>query len=326
MNAIDLFAFEQQRLQEVLFPVEFRPVWVPLVVQDKARLFPEEKLTELERFQAVTDVEEGYVFAIVGKDYELITNQEAIDLGKECFRTVFKLTDDSKMRLFNIVMPRTRSFCHIDFLYSEGIFDSGPADPWAPFLRITNSYNRTFSLNFDLGFCRGICRNGMIFGKKSIEFKFVHSKRTGRDPIAAFRLREGEFVKLEADFVEKLRNLRRYHVPPRLMWPLFCKVFRASLPGDKPLTARQKDIWERRELAVQRLTTEYFQKLGENGYAALSVLTDYASRPTVEISGEQRVNTLQTYSGQWVQEFVSAIQRKEFSFEVYLGEYAQLAS
>jgi len=325
MNATDLFSYDQGCLQELLFPVEFRPVYVPLLAHDRGQLFPDEKLTEIERFRAVTDVESGYVFSIVGEDYKLVTNREAIELGKECFRTVFKLTDDSKMALFNVIMPGTRSFCHIDFLYMGAISESRKGDPWAPFLRVTNSYNRTFSLNFDLGFCRGICRNGMIFGKRSIEFKFVHSRRTGSDPRAAFRLREGEFVKLEADFVEKLENLRRYHVPTKLMWPLFCKVFRVSMAGDKELTPRQKEIWEKRESVVQELTAKYFRELGENGYAALSVLTDYASRPTVEFSVEQRVNTLQTYSGQWVQEFVSVIQKKGFSFEEYLGEYAQLA-
>ena len=225
---------------------------------------------------------------------------------------------------FNIVMPQTSSFCHVDFVHSEVSFDFYDKDPWTPFLRITNSYNRTHTLKFDLGFCRGICKNGLIAGKENITFKFAHSKSSARNPHAEFNLREGEFATLETEFVEGLHNLKRYHVPRRFMWPLACKVFQLTIPA-QDATDKQKDFWHQRQNAIFALEENYFDKLGENGYAALNVLTDYATRPTVEISRENRIGPLQTYAGSWMQEFVKEIESRDFDFGKYLGQYCQLA-
>jgi hypothetical protein len=310
-------SFKEVSLEKALFPVELRPVWVPM---------ERGNLEEISRYQAVVDVNQRHVFSVVANDYKLVHNREAVELGRQCFGAVFQLTSPDAIKPYNIVMPKTRSFCHIDFIHPDASFDFYDEDPWTPFLRVTNSYNRTFALNFDLGFCRGICKNGLIAGKQSIEFKYTHSKSSGRDPKGEFAVRSGEFANLEADFIDSLHNLKRYHVPPEFMWPLLCKVFRVTIPDWETLTPQQEMLWEKKLNAVTALRDDYFAMLGQNGYAALNVMTDYASRPTVEISAEQRINALQTYSGEWVTDFVSQIQHREFDFRDYLGKYAALAA
>jgi hypothetical protein len=263
------------------------------------------------------------VFSVVTSDYDLVTNEKALELGRLCFKEVFTITDVRKMKSFNVIMPATRSFCHMDFLHDGAEFQPFDKDSWQPYLRITNSYNRMYALNFDLGFCRKICKNGVIFGKKNIVFKFVHTK-SSPDPALKFKLRAGELSKMEAEFTEALLNLKRFHVPRKVMWALACKVFEQSCPDDA--SKRLQELWELKQRAIAGLTETYFGTLGENGYAALNVLTDFASRPVGMISAEQRIDGLQRQSGSWMGEFIAAMEHRDFNFETYLGEYAHLVA
>lgn len=309
---------KEPEIEDALFPVELKPVFVDTSA-DNFFLNPQ----IIRDFQAVVDLDKKRIFAVVAQNYRLITNQEALQLGKVCFRQVFKLTNIEDMKLYNIIMPKTRSFCHIDYLHESAQFDAFKDDPWVPYIRITNSYNRMFALNFDLGFCRSICKNGIIFGKKNIEFKFHHS-RNGKDPVVEFNLRAGAFTKIEAEFLESLKNLKRYHVPQKFMWPLACKVFEISVPS--PEKKKQQEIFENRKIHIESLKNEYFSLMGENGYAALNVLTDFASRPIGYISEENSIDSLQKKTGEWIIEFVKAIEHREFNFEDFLGDYAKLAA
>ena len=306
-------------INDVLFPVELRPVFVENL---KGDLFSN-TFRPIHGFCAVIAVDNDYVFSVVAQNYKLVANEEAIRLGEICFEQIFTLINKKDMKLFNIIMPKTRSFCHVDFTYDKGIFSPFTADPWMPYIRITNSYNRMFALNFDLGFCRGICRNGVIFGKKNIEFKFHHN-RAGKNPEAEFSLRAGEFANIESQFIESLKNLKRYHVPRKFMWPLTCKVFEYTIT-ETPSERQQQIITGRKE-RVTLLSHKYFDSLGENGYAALNVLTDFATRPVGVISAEGTIDLLQKKTGEWIIDFVEAIESRDFVFEKYLGDYAGLAA
>jgi hypothetical protein len=312
---------KEYTLAEALFGVELADVHVNAPFDGMLFDTGERKVRRVPGFKAVVAQDNGDVFAIVTKNYNLITNRTALELGRLCFTEVFTGTNSKMMKLFNIIMPETRSFCHFDFLHEGAKFCPFKSDSWQPYLRITNSYNRTFALNFDLGFCRNICKNGVIFGKKNIEFKFLHTRRTA-DPAVQFKLRAGELSALEAQFTEALFNLKRFHVPRKVMWALVCKVFAQSLPTE-PTKVQQALLDEKKE-TIKYLTNEYFQSLGENGYAALNVLTDFASRPVGMISAEQRIDSLQRQTGTWIGEFITAIDRRDFTFEAYLGKYAAL--
>lgn len=309
-------------IKDVLFDVELRSVFVEKEDKKQGSLFPV-SFGKIPGFCAVYDIERDHVFSVVAQNYKLITNKEAIDLGGICFEQIFKLIKKQDMQLYNIIMPKKRSFCHIDFTHSKGEFSPFGGDPWMPYIRITNSYNRMFALHFDLGFCRSICMNGVIFGKKNIQFKFHHS-RTGKDPEIEFSLRSGEFSNLEAQFIESLKNLKRYHVPPKYIWPLTCKVFGYSIP-ERP-SAKQSEIIEERKQHILELGQQYFKELGETGYAALNVLNDFATRPVGVISTEGSIDLLQRKAGDWIIDFTNAIQKTNFDFDEYLGDYLKLAA
>ncbi len=332
------FNYNDADVSKLLFPVELRPVFVsmPPTTEEDSDLghlsifhsehcVPEDDIQQIHQYEALIDVERQHVCTIVSNNYEVITNEQAIKLGELCFNTVFKITSANKMRLFNIIMPSTRSFCHIDYVHEAGTREIFDGDLWQPFIRITNSYNKTHALKFDLGFCRGICKNGMIFGKQNIEFKFSHTKQQQDLLEATFTLRSGEFSHLEREFMESLRSLKRYHVPRKLMWPLLCKVFQLKKPADDASLAKQES-WKRSHHLTEKHMEHYFDLLGENGYAALNVLTDFATRPPQGGFGFSRINTMQVRCGDWTEDFCSAIEANDFTFEDYLGEYFQLSA
>lgn len=320
-------------LAEVLFPVETRPIFfkhsADSAPMQQNTLFPasaEETslFSAIPDFRAIVDVQREHVFAVVRDGYQLITNQKAITLGEQCFASVFTETLSEGMEVFNITMPKTRSFCHIDYVHRSSIFEPWPNDKWSPFLRVTNSYNRTKPLRFDLGFCRWICANGMIFGDKSITFRYLHT-RHDLARTASFQTNLGDLKKLEAAFIEKLHNLKRFYVPFEVMLPLACKTFAIKVVRDDLERPKRAAQLANLKQYVNQLTGDYFARMGPNGYAALNVLTDFATRPRAYIAPEAMVDRLQRHSAAWADDFIRHIKADNFTFEQYLGEYQETA-
>lgn len=314
-------------LADALFKVEQRPVFIKLPQPPAPTLFdaPNEKLFfgKVDRFQAVVDVERDYVFSVVANNYKLITNAEAVALGKECFKSVFSRTTADGMEVFNITMPKTRSFCHIDFVHQDSNFEPWEKDKWSPFLRVTNSYNRTKLLRFDLGFCRWICENGMIFGNKSITFRYTHTREAVER--VEFKTSFGELKKLETEFIENLHNLKRFHVPQKQMLPIVCKAFEIKVNKDELSKPRRAEQLYEFKNHINELTAKYYAEMDSTAYAALNVITDFATRPKSFISQESMVDTLQKRSGAWMDDFIVQIENKTFDFDVYLQDYKNTA-
>jgi hypothetical protein len=239
-------------------------------------------------------------------------------------KKVFHTTQIGDMECLNITMPKTRSFCHIDLIHKTADFSPWEQDKWTAFLRISNSYNRTRLLRFELGFCRWICLNGIIFGSKSIEFSYAHTRR-GMDRVDRFVENIGDIRKLETALTEKLHQLKRYHVPETEMLPILCRAF--DIKATKDVLDKQRRVDDLLALRgqVRHLTKSYFSEMGAHGYAALNVLTDYASRPEGVIAPESSMHGLQQKAGNWMDDFISAIKNTEFSFDNYLADYRETA-
>ena len=315
-------------IADVLFTVEKQPIYIQ-VGSGQGHLFESDNTTSkkyktIPKFSAIVDVERDHVFSIVTDSYRFVTNQEPIELGQKCFLEIFGKVAASEMKVFNITMPKTRSFCHVDFVNSNVSFEPWQDDKWVPFLRVTNSYNRTKLLSFDMGFCRWICKNGMIFGAKSIEFRYPHTTQ-GIVEAIEFRTNFRELKQIQTEFVEQLNNIKRYHVPKKYMLPLLLRVFNIQVqPTDLEKPKRQEQL---RDLSryVHNFTGKYFEDMGENGYAALNVLTEFASRPISYISPANMMNQLQKLSGDWITGFLTEIKSDNFNFEEYLGDYLTFA-
>jgi len=314
---LDSYSWTERDIREAFFPVELRPVYVD-------RLDNSNDYRKLDRHFAVMDLERGHAFAVVTDDYKLITNEKAYNMAAEAMTKVFQATKLEDLACLNITMPKSRSFCHIDLIHGSADFSPWENDKWTAFLRITNSYNRTRRLRFELGFCRWICLNGMIFGARSIEFSYAHTRR-GMDQVHRFSDNIGDIRKLETQLIEKLHQLKRFYVPKEWMLALFCRAFDLRVDEDA-LKNRQRvsQLCEIKE-QVSELIDTYFRDMGPHGYAALNVLSDYATRPKGVISAEAAINGLQQKTSDWMQEFISAISSSSFSFEKYLAEYRSSA-
>jgi hypothetical protein len=306
----------------VLFPVERRPLFFREQSSGGSVGKTGERYHEVPRFEAVVDAERNHTFAVVSERYRLVENREALNLGEHCFRQVFSAATADGMEVFNIILPATRSFCHVDFIHKDHSFEPWGGDRWWPYLRVTNSYNRTKPLRFDLGFCRAICTNGVIFGREHIVFRYYHTHEQiaveGKFRVDATRLKD-----LEVRFIEQVHNLKRYYVPPEHMLALACKVLQVEIkPADLRDPRKRKRLVEFRD-DVERLTNKYFTELGPNGYAAFNVMTDFASRPMLYISQEAMIDPLQKRCGDWASNFIAAIQDPSFDFNKYLGDFAR---
>ena len=318
-------AFDGQKIKDPFFPVELCDAAYERTVIDQDGV-PVQEIKVSPRHRAVVDVETDYVFSMVTDSYELITNRDAIELGKECFKTVFTKVDHQDMELFNSIMPATRSFCHMDLVHKDAEYNYFGESPWTPYIRITNSYNRTKLLQFDIGFCRGACRNGLIFRPESIVFKKSHRKSATEELQEQFTLQRGTFEEMEEAFTASLRTLGSERIPKKFMWPLFCKVFSVSKPDDS--TSQSQALrFTNLKTYVSDLVDKYCTELGENGFAAMNVLTDYASRPKYEVGGESgRAHSMQVASGIWIEDFSNEVKKPNFHIGNYLGPHMLLAT
>lgn len=312
-------------LQTVLFSVEKRPVYFRDARKD---LFgneePDPTFHEVPRFEAVVDVERNHTFAVVSDQYRLVKNDEALKLGEQCFLRVFSAPTAEGMAVFNIIQPTTRSFCHVDFIHKGRSLEPWRGDMWWPYLRVTNSYNRTKPLRFDLGFCRGICTNGVIFGRKHIVFRYYHTH--GQiDVEGKFQVEATSLQKLETGFIEQMHNLKRFYVPPEHMLALACAAFEIRVTDDDLRKPHRREQLINFKSEIGRLASQYFKGLGPNGYAALNVLSDFAARPTAYISQAAMIDPLQKRCGDWVENFLQAIQEPVFDYAKYLGPFAKAA-
>lgn len=314
-------------LANVLFNVELRPLMVNAGKSgDSSTLFESGNLIVVPKYHAVVDIDRENVLCVVSKDYELVTNEDAIELGKKVFGHVFGVEALNDMEVFHVNVPRTRSFCHIDYWHKNDTFEPWQEDKWVPFLRVTNSYNRTRLLRYDVGFCRWVCTNGVIFGHRGATIKYPHSKNAIRE-IEAVGLKAGDMPKLKVEFIERLNNLKRFHVPKKEMLPLACKVFDITISDED--IQRPKRVVQLKDFraAFQAMTSRYFDEMGENAYAALNVITDFASRPgSIYISPVAVMDSMQKKAGSWIDEFVPAIKDDKFDFGPYLGDSCKSAN
>ncbi|WP_395143704.1 DUF932 domain-containing protein [Armatimonas sp.] len=303
-------------LENVLFPVSLEDVFAQLANNVTLDTF----------HKAVVDIERKRVMTVVTDRYKLITNAEAIQRGENIFREVFSQPTIEAMELYNVITPSTRTFCHVDYTLKGYTFSFESNDKWLPFLRVTNSYNKTKPLRFDFGFCRAICRNGMIFNPKQVTIKRYHmGTQSQAHDLAGVDL--SVIKKMEVHFLEKLNNLKRFAVPPNMMLPLTCKALQIQVTEEQVNKPRACDLIKVFGTQVQKLTNQYFNELGHNGYAALNVLTDMATRPEgIGFSNTAQIHSLQSHCAFWIDDFIISIKQDSFEFPKYISDYQESAA
>jgi hypothetical protein len=140
----------------------------------------------------------------------------------------------------------------------------------------------------------------------------------GKFEVEVTRLRN-----LETAFIERMHNLKRFHVPQKHMLALACKAFEIRVTDEDLRKPRRRQQLLDFKDEISRLAAHYFKELGTNGYAALNVLTGFAARPPSYISQEAMIDPLQKRCGDWTVGFLRAIEDPAFDYVQYLGPFAE---
>ena len=292
------FLYENTVTSE-LRPAEEPPADQPFFPVSKVRVRAADTGHTFRRHWAVVSNDTREIFSIVTEDYRLVSNMQAYELGRRAFALVFGDDDAAaRLQLFNVTMPATRSWAQMDLMADSLEFSPLDKDTWFPFLRVTNSYNRSRALGFTVGVCRSICTNGMIFGEQSLKLKVTHA--TGVDlerrVVEAFAHRRFDV----AGCRDKLDKLTRLLVPAERFPAGILEILDVKPPAELPRNAARRDGWLRLGPCLRRLGDKYRKELGATAYALVNAATDYASDSNAPLMSPARVDALQFQCGSWV--------------------------
>ena len=310
--------FTEQSLNGVFFDVER----VPLTYETRLpNLFNSRISVEVPNNEALINKRTGQFLSVVSKRYNVITNKDAYDLASKIVGSYFPGATLDKFKTFNVVYPSTMTTCRMDFILPENFYNPFPTDgedKWTPFIRISNSFNKTIRLSYEIGFCRWICLNGMIFGGNSIKLKVNHTEGNYYNAIMK-QIREQSKKVQDAQTIweslsRKLVGLRSFDVKEDDVLPLYCKAFDVSFEEER-LTEKIKDNWKKRKSYLDNIRKDYFKEMGNNAYAVMNILTDFASHNVLGIYSDG----YQRKVGNWVEDFIGSIKKPGFSLDSYLA-------
>ena len=309
-------------LDEVTFDVALQPLYV--------RMGDREVLAR--DSQAVVQSSSGRVLGVVGRAYRLVSHAEALSLAYECVHAAFPETKPGEWHVASVDAPSTGSSCYIDLAHNSAALDfSGLAagdrpDVYGPFVRVTNSYNRTRALCFDIGYSRKVRKNGLILRTSSISFKMSHQQREIREAVR-FEIAHEKLTKQRQDFQAFLGRLKDCSMTAGVMASLASEVLGFRAPAaDVPATDARHVAWDALQDHVSAFSRRYEQELGPNAYAALNVVTELASRPPDNPLVRRDRHALQRRAGEWISDFSSKCAVQEFEVGQYLASLRRRAA
>ena len=279
-------------------------------------------MTRVPHKKAIVRSDTGHVLGVVTNEYGLVSNQQALDWGRKCCRVVFPETQPDEWEVRAIDGPESGRSCSIDLIHRIGslnfnIGGGNEREVFAPFIRVTNSFNASRRLGFDVGFIRWICGNGMIVPEAVIRFRISHL-RSDLDKEISFDVARTQLAKLKQNFGELLGALRGCAVPRPLFEPLTLGVLAIHEPKGSDKNGRRSKDWTLLKAHIRRLSDHYAGELGENAYAVFNSITDFASRPSINRCVHRDRHSFQRAAGKWSSEFSRQCREPGFKIDDYL--------
>jgi hypothetical protein len=299
-------------LDDVLFDVEERPVFAGARGGADGYISVPGK-------KAIVEAENGRVLGVVGRDYRLVTNREAIAAAKDCCRLVFPDTTLEEWRFDSAEVPGTRATCAVDLVHNSQALDfsvvgaGDKPEAYGPFIRVSNSYNGCRALGFSIGFMRKVCQNGLILPDTIVRYHFSHSRRDiGK--VITFNIDAEKLALFQSGFLGMVNDLRARAIPITSFPPLVEAVYGIKYP-DKP---ESDDGWSDLGEYIYSLGDKYAQSLGENAYGVFNAVTDLASRPPELPCFRRSRQSLQRAAGAWLPAFTAACHDPAFDLPKYM--------
>ncbi len=312
-NEID-FAQPTNKLDEVLFDVKLRNIYSDFPSTENST---SKKILALNH-KAVVNQSNGGILSVVGNNYKLITNREALEMGKSLFAHLYPDENPQEFIPYKVVAPMSKASVHIDLIHKDVNFDVWDQETWLPFLRTTNSYNRTYALSFEIGFVRKLCSNGVLFNKKTMKLKYVHDRKNKFE-----WMNDLAMIKSTTEiFKGQSQKLRDFKIEKILMVPLVFQVLNINLdlPENNSLTKKLNNL-ENLIQMIGKFTEGYFNLTGANAYSALNVMTDLVSHQNdyKNLMGYYfNVRSFYTKPSDWMLDFSQKIDQKPVNMAEYL--------
>ncbi len=268
------------------------------------------------------------MIGVVSHDYQLVTNKEALDLGKRCCQQLFEDIKNKEWVVFKVDAPSTGSYCHIDLIHKTFVmnFCDTPhrKETYVPYVRVTNSYNAPRALRFDVGFCRKLCSNGVISEAETISFRYSHT----RDSMPAtinFQIQKGKLKKLQRDFAAYISTLQNLPLSAADALDLLTAVIGIPDSAALELEPGSKDQveYDRLQAHVSGLVSDYRANLGNNAFSLLNAITDLASNPPQNRFLRKDVNAMQRAAGSWLRDFTGKCVAPGFAVPRYITALRQ---
>jgi hypothetical protein len=308
-------------LDHVMFQVDERAVYVACESADGVRH------VAVPGTKAIVNVDTGRVLGVVGGGYRLVTNEQALQWGRQCSTLAFPETQPEEWVVSEADAPSSGTYCCIDLVHNSGLLDfdlvsaEHRPDAYGPFVRIINSYNGLRSLSFAIGLHRKVCSNGLIVPHANIRISFVHGKRQIREGVD-FKMPEQQLETLRSDFAHSIAVLRTCEVAREQRGALIRGALSIREPARVRTEKKVAEEWTRLLSHVDALGDKYALELGTNAYAALNAMTEFASRPPTNRCVYRDRNSYQRLAGEWAADFQKACQKLGFVFNDYLAELA----
>lgn len=303
---------------EVFFPVDLcRLYWES---PDKRDMFGNLQIA-CDDFFAVVDLEKDYLFATVTKDYELIPNREAAELGFELTAHLF--SDDNTASCY---APRywttaKRSELELDILCDFAAATPLTDEGWKPMVKVVNSYNKKRKLTFYLGFCQvdgeGEAKGAFLIPGLTLELSSTHTS-------SMEAIRRLVFAKLDQNpdmdverivktFQNKMEQLKKVQLTQRNMQALCCKIFGFSSNKADGETA------EALQKATAMIKEQMTLKNGKGDAYGFFVAMSLFATTYDKFARRAQTTKSQLQLGAWMEDFAKASASSQFQIRKYLS-------
>lgn len=299
-----------------LFEVRRAPMYAVVKDQDGAIL-----KIPVDTRHAIVAMDNQRVVGVVGRDYELFTNQDALNLCRQFCREAFPETKDSEWIFAAAYGPRSRRHVAMDLYHKASAVHlaNGASEMFTPFVRVINSYDTSRAVRIDVGFIRGRCSNGMVLYESFAERVAAH---TG-EGINALRC-DNPFAGMQSlisGFQEMISGLVTIPVTSSQGLHITKSVMRWPVLPENP-SPRVLEDHRHLDQDLNERVDRYFDELGSNAYAVFNVMTDIAKRPPKSTRYRRDRPSLERIAGIWLKEFRRHSQSREFDVQDYINSLA----
>ncbi len=307
----------------LFFPVELRDAYYPVIANNVRSAQESDGMKRrIPGVKVLVNAETEEAISVVSRSYRVIPHAAAFKAGLACAAGFFGRGGGESLDVFNLIASKNGSFFHLDLRHQEVALRIRKKDDYFPFLRISNSYNRSSALAYDLGFYRVVCENGAIVPSIGFRYRLAHTKRERLElPAILFDAKKEGLSSLKKQFAGWMEMLFKVRVPILSALPLIIRACGYAFDLEAKEEKKREEEVKRLDALGARvgpLVERYFAEHGENAYAVYCALTDYASRPVESARASLMIDGLQRKAGAWALEFSMHAAAEGFSLERYV--------